>query len=472
MNIEEFRRHAHELVDWMADYLSNVDSYPVRSNSRPGDVLEQIPDSPPPSGESFASIMQDFESTIVPGLTHWQSPSFMAYFTANSSPPSVLAEMLTATIGAQCMIWQTSPAAAELEERMMTWLAEMIGLSTEWSGVIQDTASTANLCALLTAREKNTGFDSNLSGLFDRRPYGIYCSTETHSSVDKAVRIAGLGSSNIRKISVRDDLSLDPVALRESIEKDISDGITPLCVFVTIGTTSTTAVDPIREIGEICRGHDIWLHVDAAYFGTALVLPEYRWMADGAELADSFVFNPHKWMFTNFDCSAYFVKDEAALVRTFEILPEYLKTSEKSRVKSYRDWGVQLGRRFRALKLWFVIRTYGVEGIQKMVRTHIEYAQKLAESIRNERDFEILAPAPLTLICFRYKPHGISDEDDLERLNSSILEKINSTGDLYLTHTKVSGKYAIRIVVSQTYVTRETVDRAWELIRRVCHEST
>ncbi len=470
MNTSEFRKHAHELVDWIADYLENNRKYPVKSQAEPGDIFKKIPESPPDDPEEFSRVMDDFRRIIIPGVTHWQHPSFMAYFPANSSPPSVLAEMLTATLGAQCMIWQTSPAAAELEERMMLWLREMTGLPSEFTGVIQDTASTATLCSILTAREKKSGFITNKSGIIDASRLKVYCSTETHSSVDKAVRIAGLGSDNIRRVGVKRDFGMDPDELRKTIEADKAEGLDPLCIIATLGTTSSTAMDPLADIGKVAYEQGVWLHADAAYAGTALLIPEYRWMIDGIEYADSFVFNPHKWMFTNFDCSAYFVKDEAALIHTFEILPEYLKTSEASAVKNYRDWGIQLGRRFRALKLWFVIRSYGVEGLRSMIRNHLALAQGLLKKIEDHPDFEILAPMPLNLICFRFKPKGVSDETELERINSAILARINETGEVFLTHTKLDGRYAIRIVIGQTYVEQTDVDKAWSVIRESASE--
>ncbi|HQL23881.1 MAG TPA: pyridoxal-dependent decarboxylase [candidate division Zixibacteria bacterium] len=368
MDDAEFRRRAHELVDWMADYLANVRAYPVKSPAAPGDIRRQLPDLPPETPEAFDDIMADFRRIIMPGITHWQHPRFMGYFPANSSPASVLAEMLTATLGVQGMLWQTSPAAAELEEQMMLWLGAMIGIPAGWDGVIQDTASTATLTSILTAREQASDYGVNQTGLQDRPRYAVYGSSETHSSIEKAVKIAGLGRENLRKVAVDAGFALRPEVLEEAVCRDEDSGIRPLCAVATLGTTGSTAVDPLRRIGEICRRHRLWLHVDAAYAGTALVLPEMRWMIDGIEEADTFVFNPHKWMFTNFDCSAYFVKDRGALIRTFEILPEYLKTRETAAVNNYRDWGIPLGRRFRALKLWFVIRTYGLSGIREKLR--------------------------------------------------------------------------------------------------------
>jgi aromatic-L-amino-acid decarboxylase len=465
LEIEEFRKEAHRLVDWMADYLKDIRSYPVKSQVKPKETINRLPEQPPENGQPFNEIMADFDNTIMPGITHWQHPSFFAYFPANSSPPSVLAEMLTATIGAQCMIWQTSPAAAELEERMTEWLRQMLSLPAEFTGVIQDTASTATLCSILSARERHSNFKINNKGLFGSPPVAVYCSRETHSSIDKAVRIAGLGIQYLRKIDVDENLAMKPEALENRIQMDLINGIQPLCVIATMGTTGSTAIDPIESIGRICRDNRIWLHVDAAYAGTALLLPEMRWMSKGLEMADTFVFNPHKWMFTNFDCSAYFVKDPSLLIRTFEILPEYLKTGEASRVNNYRDWGIPLGRRFRALKLWFVIRMYGVSGLQKMIRDHLDWAKELTQKIDNHADFELLAPVPLNLICFRYHPTATDDPEELDKINSRLLEALNRTGKIYLTHTRLNGKYTLRFVASQTNVTKDDIMQAWDLIK-------
>jgi len=470
VEIDEFRKKAHQLVDWMADYLRDIRTYPVKSQVKPGEIMGQLPEKPPEDGQSFDQIMADFEKVLVPGITHWQHPSFFAYFPANSSPPSVLAEMLTATTAAQCMIWQTSPAAAELEERMINWLRQMLGLPSEFTGVIQDTASTATLCSILSARERLSDFAVNRKGLYDFPPMAVYCSKETHSSIEKDVKIAGLGAESLRKIDVDENFALIPESLEKKIQSDIDDGIKPLCVIATLGTTSSTAVDPIEEIGQICKKYDLWLHIDAAYAGTALLLPEMRWMGKGIELADTFVFNPHKWMFTNFDCSAYFIKDPSILVRTFEILPEYLKTSESERVNNYRDWGIPLGRRFRALKLWFVIRMYGVSGLRQMIRNHIKWAQELVEEIKSNSDFEILAPVPLNLVCFRYHPQDVDNPEQLDTLNARLLEKLNDSGKIYLTHTRLNGKYALRFVASQTQGTRDDVFRAWDLILQTTKE--
>lgn len=459
-----FRQYAHEFVDWMADYLENVEQLPVKSQVRPGEIFTRIPDEPPAESESMSAIFEDFKNIILPGMTHWQSPNYFAYFTSNSSFPSVLAEMLTATMAAQCMIWETSPSAAELEEKVMNWLRDMIGLPPQFEGVIQDTASTATLVAFLTARERATGYRINSEGFTGEQTFRIYCSSEAHSSIEKAAKIAGFGRRNLVKVETDDALAIIPEKLKEAIDNDIAIGLTPLCVVAALGTTGTVAIDPIKSLGEICSDYGIWLHVDAAYAGTALVLPEQRHMIDGIELVDSFVFNPHKWMFTNFDCSAYYVKDTEALIRTFEILPEYLKTGTRGQVNDYRDWGIQLGRRFRALKLWFVIRDYGVEGIRRKIRDHIIWAGELADLVRNENDFELFEPQHLGLVCFRFTPSDISDADELNRLNSRLMKDLNATGRIYLTHTKVKNRITLRMVIGQTNMTRDHVMNAWKLI--------
>jgi len=471
MDSKEFRQEAHKFVDWMADYLGKVSDFPVKSQVEPGYLLPQVPDSPPEEPESMDTIFSDFNRIVIPGITHWQSPDFFAYFPANSSYPSILAEMLTAALGAQCMIWETSPAAAELEEKMMDWLKKMIGLPGYFHGVIQDTASTATLVALITAREKLTGYSVNKTG-FDKNKFRIYTSTQGHSSIDKAVKIAGFGQDNMVKVDVDKQFRMDTKSLQHAILQDIDRRFTPLCIVATLGTTSSTAIDSLKEISQVSAKFNIWLHVDAALAGSALILDEYKWMIEGIENVDSFVFNPHKWMFTNFDCSAYFVKDKEALIRTFSINPEYLQTKTQGKVNDYRDWGIQLGRRFRALKLWFVIRNFGMEGLKKKIRYHISLAKKLEERILDSNSFELITSRTLNLVCFRFKPHTITNEGDINKLNEELLNRINTTGRAYLTHTKLNGKYTLRVVVGQTYVTEENIRKLWELINEISNELT
>ena len=472
MDNQSFREQAHLMVDWMADYMGEVENFPVKSQVQPGAIYQSLPGQAPSEGEEMSAIMRDFNDIIMPGITHWQSPNFFAYFPANSSYPSVLAEMLTATLGAQCMLWETSPAATELEELMMNWLKAMTGLPTGWHGVIQDTASTSTLAAILSARERITGFNGNQDGPAALMGLRVYCSAETHSSVEKAVKIAGLGRSNLVKIGVDENFRMDTALLRNAIERDLEAGLKPACVVATLGTTGCTAIDPVAAIAALTSHYNIWLHVDAALAGTALVLPEYRFMTAGIELADSFVFNPHKWMFTNFDCSAYFVKEKEALIRTFEILPEYLKTGTHGKVNDYRDWGVPLGRRFRALKLWFVIRTFGIAGIQQKVREHIRLAGWFKQKIAADDHFELMALVTMNLVCFRLHPKGINDAAELNRLNERLLSRLNSGGKVYLTHTKLNGAYTLRMVIAQTYVQERHVHAAWELIRTIGYEIT
>ncbi len=465
MNSEDFRSYAHEMVDWMVDYFDNIEKLPVTPKVKPGDIKNSLPDAAPDSGEGMDQIFKDFKEKILPGMTHWQHPGFFGYFPATNSKPSVLAEMLTSTMGAQCMIWLTSPAAAELEEVVMNWLKKMIGLPESFTGVIQDTASTATLCAILTAREKQSSFKINQSGFDGNEQYVVYCSEHAHSSVDKAVKIAGIGLENLVKIEVDGTFAMQPAKLKARIIQDIAAGKQPLCVVAAIGTTSSTAIDPLEEIGKICNQHQIWLHVDGAYAGSALVLPEMRWMIKGMEMADSFVFNPHKWMFTNFDCSAYFVKDPQTLINTFTITPEYLKTAADNEVNNYRDWGIQLGRRFRALKLWFVIRSYGVEGLQKKFRHYLQLAQWFKNQVEQSEDFELLAPVPLSTVCFRYAPKNLTNKEEINRLNEHLLKEINKHDQIFLTHTKLNNKYTIRLAIGQTETTDKHVRQAWEIIR-------
>jgi aromatic-L-amino-acid decarboxylase len=466
MKKEDFRRAGHQFVDWIADYFENIEKYPVLAKVDPGDIRNMIPAVPPARGEAIEEIFQDFESKILPGITHWQHPGWFAYFPANNSPASVLGELLTAGLGVQGMVWQTSPAAAELEEVVLDWLRQMIGLPPDFSGVIQDTASTATLCALLSARERATGFEANESGL--EKLLVVYGSEEAHSSVDKGVRIAGYGKRNYRRIPTDERFALLPEKLDEAISRDLEAGLVPACVVATAGTTSSGAVDPLRAIGAICRKHSVWLHVDAAWAGTAAILPEKRWVLEGADLADSLVFNPHKWMLTNFDCSAYFVRDPGTLIRTFEIHPEYLRTGVDAKVKNYRDWGIQLGRRFRALKLWFVVRSYGVEGLQEMVREHIRLAGLFKDFVEADGRFELLAPVDLGLVCFRLRDGR--DEAALNDLNRRFLERINAAGPVFLTHTTLRGRYTVRFVVGQRTTEERHVRGAWDIIASAAGE--
>jgi aromatic-L-amino-acid decarboxylase len=466
MDKESFRQYGYQFVDWMVEYFETIETLPVKPPLEPGDVRKKLPEKPPAKGESMDSIFQDFQDIILPGITHWQHPSWFAYFPANNSPPSILAEMLTAGMGAQCMVWQTSPAAAELEEVVMEWLRQMLGLPEGMAGVIQDTASTATLVALLSAREKVTNFTANIKGI--QKTLTVYASEETHSSIEKGVKIAGYGKENLRYIPTDDKFAMIPEKLEEAIIGDINKGYQPACVVGTVGTTSSTAVDPLAPIGKICRRHDVWFHVDAAFSGTAAILPEKKWMLEGVEHVDSFVFNPHKWMLTNFDCSAYFVRDSGTLIRTFEIHPEYLKTGVDAKVKNYRDWGIQLGRRFRALKLWFVIRSFGVEGLQKIVHEHIRLAEMVKGWVEQDEKFELMAPVTVSLVCFRLNDGR--DEEQLNELNKEFLERLNRSGKLLLTQTSLRGKYVLRLSIAARLTEEKHVREAWEMIRSTAGE--
>lgn len=470
MHPDQFRRHAHELVDWMADYLRDVGTLPITPAVVPGDIRRQIPTAPPLDGEPFDALFDDFRRVIVPGMTHWNHPGWFAYFPCNNSPASILGEMLTATMGVQGMSWVTSPAATELEQVVMDWLRQMMDLPPGWVGVIQDTASTATLVALLTARERATeGATGRLGLAAAGAPLTVYASREAHSSIDKAVKLAGYGLEHLRSIETDDTFALRPEALARALEADRAAGLRPACVVASVGTTSSTAIDPLVPIAELCRRHRVWLHVDAAYAGSAAIVPELRPMFHGMEQADSIVFNPHKWLLTNFDCTAYFVRDPSVLLATFQAMPEYLRTAYDADVVNFRDWGIQLGRRFRALKLWFVIRSYGVEGLRAIIRRHVALARELADRVEAEPAFELMAPVPFGLVCFRYRRPGATDAE-LDELNQRLLSRVNASRRVFLTHTRLAGRFVIRLVVGQRATGREQVEEAWRLIRSAAGE--
>ncbi len=460
---QQFKEEAHKLVDWITKYLQEVEKYPVLAQVKPGDIAQQIPEMFPEEAETFDRLFADFEKQIMPGITHWESPNFFAYFPASKSKASILAEMLTATLGVQGMLWATSPAATELEDRVMLWMQQLLGLPISWAGSIQDTASNGTLNALLTARERATDYQINKNG-FQRQPvFRIYCSEQAHSSLDKNVKIAGFGINNLVKIEVDAHFAMISAKLEEAIQADIAAGYQPLFVMNALGTTGSTAVDPLEEIGKICKKYKLWLHVDAAYSGAALIIPEFRWMSQGIEMADSFVFNPHKWLFTNFDCSLYFVNDKQALINTFSITPEYLKTDNEDEVNNYRDWHVQLGRRFRSLKLWFVLRNFGANKLSDIIQQHCDWAHWLKEQIVSHPDFELLAPVTVNLVCFRYN-NGRMSEGALNTFNQKMLKSINASGKMYMTHTKLNGKYTLRWVGGHPELTKKHVERAWREI--------
>lgn len=462
MTIDEFKNNGYKVIDWIAEYYQNVDSLPVLSQARPGDIRGQLPDHPPEDGETFEAVLADMNEKILPGVTHWQSPNFFAFFPCNSTGPAILGDMLSTGLGVQGMLWATSPACTELETHVLDWLVDMLHLPEKFKststggGVIHDTASSAILCALLAAREKasngkinETGFDGTLR---------VYTSNQAHSSIEKAVKITGIGKHNLRSITVDDEFAMRPSELRRAVEQDIRDGLTPAFVCATVGTTSSTALDPLTEIGNICSEFGIWLHVDAAMAGSAAICPEYRFIHEGLELAQSYCFNPHKFMLTNFDCSCFYVSNRDALIDSLSITPEYLKTKESksNSVFDYRDWQIPLGRRFRSLKLWSVIRHYGIKGIQAHIRQHIGSAKALTEEINKDDRFELMAPTVLNLVCFRYKG---SDE-----FNEALVQRLNDSGKLYLIHTKLNNKYTIRFSIGQTKTTWDHVIKAWKLI--------
>ena len=468
MKIEDFQKHSHELVDWMFSYLKEIEKYPIKPDIKPGEIYNALPEKPPMNGEAFDKIFNDFNEIIIPGITHWQSPNFHAFFPANNSYPSILAEMLISTIGAQCMMWDTSPSATELEQKVTEWIRDSIGLPSNWSGVINDTASVGTICSLLTARENHSKFKINSDG-FSNNKYKIYCSKETHSSIEKAVKIIGFGSKNLNKIDTDNNLSIDLKKLENQIIKDIESNYIPLAIISTYGTTGTVAFDSINEIALIAKKYKIWHHIDAAYAGSALFLDEYKKDINNIKYADSFLFNPHKWMLTNFDCSLYYVKDEEKLIKTLEIHPEYLKTSSKN-IKNYKDWSIQLGRRFRALKLWFVIRSYGINGIKKYLKNHINLAKYLKDIILNDENFELTTKQNMNMINFRFNPKKSKNNSEINKLNIRLIDKLNKTGKIYLSHTMINNIYSIRMPIGSTTVGIENIKSSWKLIKKTSQD--
>jgi len=468
MSSAEFRNTGYAVIDWIADYYEKVDSYPVLSQVKPGDIRSSLPDTPPQSGESMNKIINDVNQLIMPGITHWQSPNFYGYFPCNASGPAILADLLSSGLGINGMLWTTSPACTELETHVLDWLADMLDLPKHFKstgsggGVIQDTASSSSLCALIASRERATKGRSNKYGC--KNKLTAYASNQSHSSIEKAVIIAGLGKNNMRLIDVDESFAMRSENLKVQIEQDIKDGFTPAYVCATVGTTSSTAFDPLKEIGRICRQYNLWLHVDAAMAGTAALCPEYRYVQEGLEFADSYTFNPHKWMLTNFDCSCLYVADRSELINSLSISPEYLKNqaTQSGAVFDYRDWQIPLGRRFRSLKLWSVIRYYGVEGLRKYIRKHVELAQEFASWVEDDDRFQLMAPVPLNLVCFRYSGSN--------EFNKMILDNLNQSGDLFLTHTKLNEYYTLRICIGQTRTTIEHVDHAWKMIKKTAEK--
>ncbi len=457
MDIEQFRREGHAVVDWMAAYRRDVGGQRVVPITEPGQTARALPGAPPPGPESFDTIRADFDRLIFPAMTHWAHPGFFAYFPANHSPPSILAEMMIAAMGANCMSWQTSPAATELEQVVMDWLRQMVGLPTGFAGVIQDYASTSTLVAMITARDRHRD-------QLDRSV--VYLSTEAHSSVAKGARLAGFRPDLVRLVPTDERYALSPAALREMIAADRAAGLVPAVIAATLGTTSSTGFDPVPALADIAAAEGCWLHVDAAFAGAAAIVPELRWIMAGTDRADSIVINPHKWLLVNHDCSAYFVRDPAALTRSMSTAPAYLKTRFDETVVNYRDWGIPLGRRFRALKLWFVIRSYGVEGLTAMIREHVRLGRLFADWVEADRDFELAAPAPVGLVCFRWAPADRSlPPEVLDRANQTLHERINAPGELFLSHTVLGGRYTVRLALGHLSTDEALVRHVWQRVR-------
>ena len=462
MTPDEFREYGRQVVDWIADYWESIESRPVGARVKPGDVAALLPSTAPEKGEPFSAFLADMERVVMPGITHWQHPSFYAYFPANASGPAVLGDLLSSGLAVQGMLWATSPAVTEVETVVMDWLATLLGLPERFlgSGVIQDTASSSVLCALVAALHNVSGGAVRTDGIRDR--YAVYLSPESHSAGEKAVRIAGLGDAAIRVLEVDpSSLSVTADSLRAAVAADRAAGVTPLFVLATVGTTSTTAIDPVRALGELCRAEGIWLHVDAAYAGVAAVCPELRWLNDGLELADSYATNPHKWLLTNFDCDAFWVADREALVGALSVLPEFLRNAptESGAVIDYRDWQIPLGRRFRALKLWAVLRWYGAQGLREHIRTGVALAQELASWARADPRFEVVAPHPLGLVCLRLVAGDAASE--------ALLRAVNESGEAYLSHTRVHGRYVLRVSIGGTFTERRHVEALWALLQRL-----
>lgn len=465
--IARFRSEAHTLVDWIAGYLERIESLPVLSRVEPGSVRAALPAHAPEQGEPFARVIEDIDRVILPGVTHWQSPGFFGYFPANASGPGILGDMLSAGLGVQGMLWSTSPACTELEQHVLDWLVESMGLpatfrndSARGGGVIQDTASSALLCALVAARERATGFATDRDGLaaWPKRLV-CYASTETHSSLVKDLRIAGLGACSLRAVATDATHALDPAALETAIREDLATGRQPFFVCATVGTTSTHAVDPVPAIAAITQRHGLWLHVDAAHAGSAALCPELRWVVAGAELADSWSFNPHKWMGVNFDCSVLWLADRQTLVRSLSVLPEYLRNraTESGMVVDYRDWQIPLGRRFRALKLWFVMRHEGLGGLRAIIRDHVRLTRTLRAWVESDAEWEVAAPTPLSLLCLRHRGG--------DAVNEAIMQSVNAAGRVFLTHTKVDGRLTLRVSIGAIGVEERHVRMLWDALR-------
>jgi aromatic-L-amino-acid/L-tryptophan decarboxylase len=467
MDPDEFRKLGHQLVEWVADYRERMADLPVMSRVQPGEVHAQLPGEPPQEGEGLGDIVVDLERVVMPGITHWNHPGWFAYFPSNTDLTSVLADLVASGLGPQCMSWQTSPAGTEMEDVVMDWLRQMVALPQTFSGVIQDTASTATFCALLCARERTSGFSQNRGGLqAEETPLVVYASDQAHSSVPKGALLAGFGADHLRLIATDDDHALRADLLAAAIEDDLAAGRRPCAVVATVGTTATTALDPVSAVADLAERQGLWLHVDAALAGSAMICPEFRWMWDGVERADSVVFNPHKWLGAGFDLSAYYVRDPEHLIRVMSTNPSYLRTAQDGRVRNLRDWGIPLGRRFRALKLWFLIREYGVQGLQARLRRDVANTAWLAEQVDQDPGWERLAPAPLQTVCVRHVPEALrGDETALTIHNLTLADAINQEGRFYLTPAVLKGTQMIRISVGAELTERVHVAALWQELR-------
>lgn len=463
---DEFRAAAHAAVDWIADYLEHAGQYPVRSRVQPGDIRQALPAAPPIRGEPLDAMLRDFHTTILPGITHWNHPAFFAYFANSGSYPGILGELLAAGLNANGMLWVTSPAVTELEQVSLDWLRQLMGLGEGWFGEITDTASVSTFYALAAARER-AGFDVRGRGMAARDDLPrlrVYCSEHAHSSIDKAVIALGLGHENLVKIPADAQFRLRPEALEAAMAADVAAGFVPIAVVPCVGTTSTTSVDPVADVVRIARDYRCWVHVDAAYGGVAAIVPELRYLLDGVDGADSLVVNPHKWLFTPMDCSVFYTKDPQSLKQAFALLPEYLVTRTQDEAVNLMDYGMQLGRRFRSLKLWMVLRAYGADGLAERIRFHCELARDFAGMVHFEGGWEITAPVTLSLVCFRHVPSGAT-EAEIASINAAIMERVNARGRVYLSHTKLEGRYTLRLAIGNIRTERSHVELAWQELR-------
>ncbi len=467
---EEFRKQGHAIVDWIADYRRDVAKYPVMATTKPGDVRRALPEQPPDQPEAFADIMRDLDRVIVPGISHWQHPSFFGYFPANSLPSSVLGDFLSTGLGVIGLSWQSSPALTELEEVVCDWTRQMLGLSSAWSGVIHDTASTNTLVALICARERASSFSLGRGGLQgEDRPLVIYASAHAHSSVDKAALLSGFGRENVRLVPCDAKNAMRADKLAELIEADIRTGNIPCAIVATTGTTTATAIDPIASIAEVAKRFGVWLHVDAAMAGSAMILPECRWMWEGVEGADSLVVNPHKWLGVAMDCSLYYVRDPEHLVRVMSTNPSYLQSSADGEVKNFRDWGLPLGRRFRALKLWCLIREQGITGLQARIRRDMENARWFESQVRAEKNWRVLAPVTLQTVCVRHDPPGLAGEE-LDAHTQRWADRLNRSGVAYVTPAILDGRWMVRVSIGGMETERAHVGKLWDAMRTVVAE--